>query len=130
MTALDRQVGASTLTFNLPRALIINANERIHWAPKAAKTRNLRAMARLAALEDGTHLNRAHLTIEIGYPDNRRRDDHNLMPTMKALIDGAVDGGVLADDSREYLTGPDLRGYKAGVPGITVIDMRFEPVPV
>ena len=121
-------MSAAHLRFNLPRAAMLNANERGHWAPRAAKVRNLRAMGKIAALQDGHTLERAHLTIEIGYPTNRRTDDHNWMPTFKALIDGAVDAGTIPDDSREYLTGPDLRGYVAGRPGITVIDMRFEAV--
>ena len=57
-------------------------------------------------------MNRAHVTVTLGYPDRRKRDAHNLMPTIKGLIDGLVDPGtrgILPDDSDAHLTGPDLR---------------------
>lgn len=115
------------LHFELPKALVLNANDRSHWAPKANMTRNLRAMGAIAARQCQP-MDRAHLTIRIGYSDKRRRDDHNLMPTFKALIDGIVTGGLLVDDDREHLTGPDLRSEVAGKTGILVLDFEFREV--
>lgn len=114
------------LHFELPQALVLNANQRLHWAPKANITRNLRAMGK-RAVKDCERMERAHLTIRVGYANNRRRDDHNLMPTYKALIDGITEH-LLPDDSREYLTGPDLRSYVAGKTGILVLDFEFAEV--
>lgn len=34
---------------------------------------------------------------------NRRRDDDNLVATMKPLVDGLVKAGVIPDDTREYV---------------------------
>lgn len=116
---------SANLHFELPRALILNANDRRHWAEKARITKNLRAMGAIAARQVEP-MERAHLTIRVGYSDNRRRDDHNLMPTYKALIDGIVgDCGLLPDDDREHLTGPDLRSHVAGKTGILVLDFEF-----
>lgn len=119
---------SANLHFELPKALILNANQRMHWAEKARITKNLRAMGAIAARQVEP-MERAHLTIRVGYSDNRRRDDHNLMPTYKALIDGIVgDGGLLPDDDREHLTGPDLRSHVAGKTGILVLDFEFRSV--
>lgn len=41
---------------------------------------------------------------------------------MKAVIDGLVDYGVVADDSTKYLTGPDMRvSDDTGPASITII---------
>nr|DAR31111.1 MAG TPA: Endodeoxyribonuclease RusA [Caudoviricetes sp.] len=37
-----------------------------------------------------------------------RYDPGNYYPTAKAILDGIVDDGILADDSHEYLDGPHL----------------------
>lgn len=54
-------------------------------------------------------LTAAHIFAELRFCDRIRRDEHNFYPTVKAIIDGFVDYGLLPDDSHEYLTGPDLR---------------------
>ena len=119
---------SANLHFELPMTVVLNANAREHWAPKAAKVRNLRALGSKAAMDIDDTFDRAHLTIHIGYPDKRRRDDANLHPTFKALIDGAVDAGLLPDDDRTRLIGPDLRSYVAGRRGLLVLDFEFVEV--
>nr|WP_303769103.1 hypothetical protein [Schaalia odontolytica] len=42
----------------------------------------------------------------MAYPDRRRRDRHNLAPTIKAMLDGLIDAGLLPDDADRYLDGP------------------------
>lgn len=99
----------------------INLNDRIDRRVARYRTRVLREKAAvLHKVARGAVLwnaERAKLTIRITWPTSVRRDAHNLMPTFKALIDGAVDAGVLPDDSDDYLTGPDLRVEK-GLSGI------------
>jgi hypothetical protein len=34
---------------------------------------------------------------------NRRRDDDNVVPTLKAMCDGLVDAGVVPDDTDAYM---------------------------
>lgn len=113
----------STFTFHAPCTLI-NANHRHHWAAKAKLTRAWRevtaAQYRKSAIPP---MDTAHVTITIGFGDNRRRDIGNLQPTAKAIVDGLIDGGLMADDDDAHLTGPDLRrGPKVDgrVPVITV----------
>lgn len=100
------------LTVEVPASQIITSNnERGHWAKRSDVKALLRhkseLLARAARLPKG--LQRAHITVHIDYPDKRRRDAHNLMPTIKPIIDGLVDAGVLVDDSDQHLIGPDLR---------------------
>ncbi|WP_128683426.1 hypothetical protein [Actinomyces qiguomingii] len=53
-------------------------------------------------------LERARIVIESLFPDRRRRDTHNLMPTVKPIVDGLVDAGLLPDDDTRHLVGPHL----------------------
>ena len=98
------------LTIHIDRSMLLTANQRLHWRAKAERTASLRALTTAIAgrgWKPATELVRC--VVHIGYPDNRRRDVHNLMPTVKACIDGLVDAGFLTDDSDKYLQGPDLR---------------------
>ena len=64
-----------------------------------------------------------HVEARVHKKTARRYDPHNLMPTLKACIDGLVDAGVIADDDHTRLTGPDVRPGKVSptAPGITLI---------
>ena len=100
----------TTIAIRLHPAEVLNANQRPHWARKARLTASLRARATIAWRQAGSpHMNRAHVTVTLGYPDRRKRDAHNLMPTIKALIDGMVnpaggESGLLPDDSDIFIT--------------------------
>lgn len=117
----------TTIEFALHTSRILNANQRLHWAKRASMTRLLRAEAMLHAL-DHPRMNRAHLTVHVGWPDKRRRDAHNIVPTLKACIDGFVDAGLLDDDSDAHLVGPDLRTYVAGHRGHVDLTFHLEEI--
>jgi hypothetical protein len=88
----------------------INANgrrDRRQLAPAVRLWRNAGHTHALAAKLP--HLDRAHILATLHFTDARRRDAHNFYPTLKALVDGIVDAGVLDDDSTRYLDGPDIR---------------------
>lgn len=97
-------------TINAP-ADWINLNQRLHWAKKAELTRAWRLAAHVAAQNAKVHqgFTKVHVTAYITKPIRRAFDVHNLIPTLKAVIDGLVDYGLVADDSTKYLTGPDMR---------------------
>jgi crossover junction endodeoxyribonuclease RusA len=119
---------SANLHFELPRSLVINANDRTHWAPKAEVTRNLRAMGARAA-KDCESMDKATILIRIGWPDKRHRDADNLSPTTKALIDGIVgDGGLLPNDSDRHIVSVTKAGYVAGRTGLVVLDFEFREV--
>lgn len=88
----------------------ISANERTHWAVKAAKTRAWRAAAAVHARAARIpRLDRAHVLAEVCMTDHRRRDALNWAPTVKAAVDGLTDAGCWVDDDAAHVVGPDLR---------------------
>ncbi|WP_433252940.1 hypothetical protein ACQPYK_08705 [Streptosporangium sp. CA-135522] len=100
-----------TWTISLPAGTpLLNANQRLHHAPKAKLTAAIREEARKATEEARVPALRcAHIFGIFCPPTKRRRDVGNLYPSFKAAIDGAVDAGMLPDDSDDYLLGPDMR---------------------
>ena len=101
----------------------LNENDRRHWAPRAELVKKYRqrgkCAAELALLPQG--LERVAITIHVHKTHNRKYDAHNLQPTGKAIMDGLVDYGLVADDNNDYVTGPDMRrGEKRDIPGVTV----------
>ena len=91
---------------------VLNLNDREHWRLKANKSKHIRQLAKqIARASHAPHLKRALLTVEIAFPDRKRRDPHNWMATVKPIVDGLVKAGVLPDDDAEHLLGPDLRRH-------------------
>ena len=98
------------LWLDVPATEVLTSNQRLHWGERARRTRALRWRATLAYREAGKpRLEVAHLTARLTYRDRRRRDVHNIMPTLKACVDGVVAAGLLPDDNHKHLVGPDIR---------------------
>lgn len=107
----------NVITIDVPADLWLSANQRLHWAPKAKRTRELRALGYAHAGSTGP-FKVAHVAAFIGYPRNGKADPSNAAPTVKALIDGITDAGVFPDDDSTHLIGPTyLRDPKPPVPG-------------
>lgn len=81
----------------------LTSNQRLHWRKKADITREIRQWAGILfrAVEFEGHPVEVELTWFV--PDKRRRDEDNLVPTLKALCDGLVDAGVVPDDTPAYM---------------------------
>ena len=100
--------GHGIIQFDPPTRLL-NLNGRQHWARRAADVRVWRRAAWAAgvqAIHDGTATRETGFsTVAITLPvkGNLRRDPHNFVPTLKAVVDGLVDAGVFADDSVKHL---------------------------
>ena len=91
---------------------VLNLNDREHWRLKANKSKHIHQLAeQIARASRAPHLKRALLTVEIAFPDRKRRDPHNWMATVKPIVDGLVKAGVLPDDDAKHLLGPDLRRH-------------------
>lgn len=98
------------LWIDIPATEVLTSNQRLHRGERARRTRALRWRATLAYRAAGKpRLEVAHCVARLTYRDRRRRDDHNIMPTLKACVDGVVAAGLLPDDDTTHLTGPDLR---------------------
>lgn len=108
----------------------LSANGRQHWREKAALTKALRTKSRMLhrGVRQWHDVEAAHLTVWVTWPDRRRRDVANLAPTIKALVDGAVDAGILTDDSDRHLIGPDLRvtDHVTDAPGLAVLEFEWQ----
>lgn len=105
-----------TLDFPRPDEWI-SANERTHWAVKAAKTRAWRQAAAVHARAARIpRLDRATVLVEPCWTSRRRLDPANLAPTAKACLDGLTDAGVWLDDDSEHVLavtfarGPHVKG--------------------
>lgn len=88
-----------------PPRLPLTANDRLHWAPKAALVAQIRQnvgwQARSMRIPP-----QAHIRVGLHYApgDHRVRDPSNLMPTQKAALDGLVDAGVVPADDPRWVT--------------------------
>lgn len=99
----------TSLTLDIPADWWLSANQRLHWAEKARRTRSLRQLAATKArAEKVPTFDVCHITAHIGYPTNAKADPANAN-VVKPLIDGLVDAGVLVDDDDTHLIGPDYR---------------------
>ena len=88
-----------------------------HWARKAEVTRDVRLTGKL--LTRGlTAPGRIEVTLIWVVNDHRRRDEDNLVPTLKALCDGIVDAHVVPDDTPAYMVKnmPRILFEKGAVP--------------
>jgi crossover junction endodeoxyribonuclease RusA len=101
----------ATLTIAVPREFWLTSNGRYHWAEKARRTRWLRQLAATSARDVSLAGGQYRVTAYVAYPKGAtgRVDPNNAAPTTKALIDGCVDAGMLADDDAKHLLGPDHR---------------------
>lgn len=94
----------------IPSAQMVSLNDRGDRRRTAPTVKNLRMTAMVRARAAGIGKSeRLRLVAWLRFPDARRRDPHNYMPTLKAMVDGFVDAGVLPDDDKHHLQGPDPR---------------------
>ena len=95
-----------SLTFDIPNALFMNANGRLHHYQRASMTKQLRELAywkAKAARGNGLGAPPYHVTCTIELDTARRFDPPNAYPTIKALIDGMTDAGIWQDDNSEVI---------------------------
>lgn len=118
----------NTMTITIHATNLITANQIMHWARRADIVRTLRRTGLINARKQGiAPMERAHLTVYVSWQNARRRDVSNISPTIKALVDGIVEAGILPDDDDLHLTGPDLRvtSETSGLKGVTRLTFVF-----
>jgi Holliday junction resolvase RusA-like endonuclease len=88
------------LPYQLPP---LSLNQRLHHRVSAKLNKDVRAFVAQAAADFPEML---HAIVELHYvpKDARRRDEDNLVATLKPACDGLVDAGVVDDDTRLYMT--------------------------
>ena len=83
----------------------LTSNQRLHWRAEYALKKALRDAVRVGLWrEKVTPCESAHVVLVYVPRDSRRRDSHNLVPTVKVAVDALVSCGVLADDTPEFLS--------------------------
>ena len=98
----------------------LNLNDRRHWAAHSQIVRDVRTVASWRARQAriGRH---DRIRIELHYlPKTRRtRDEDNLVATLKPLVDGLRDAGVVPDDTKRYVerVWPVIHDPAPGRPG-------------
>jgi hypothetical protein len=109
---------AESFTLYIHKGYILNANQRLHWAPEAERKKVLRQLGNLQHRTLPKWTQRVKIDAYVSYPARQPRDVANLHPTMKTVLDGLVDGGkgILPDDNDSYVSGPFLHpsGEKSG----------------
>ncbi len=96
----------TVITFPAPERLL-NLNDRLHWTVQRRRARAWRDAAHWAAVAAlGIERRRPACVVAISLPvkDRRKRDPHNLFPTVKPIVDGLVDAGIWPDDTPEWVT--------------------------
>lgn len=76
-----------------------------HWAPRAKKIAACRTWAALAVLEALIPPLR-HAVVQMFWtvPTKTHRDAENPVATLKPVCDGLVDGGIVPEDTPEWMT--------------------------
>lgn len=94
----------------VPRDLVLNANDRGHWRPRADKVKAVRFIGRSVArrMFPVPASTRVRVDVYVWRPRAGRYDPSNLAPTAKAWTDGWVDAGILVDDDHRHLDGPHM----------------------
>lgn len=112
------------------KRLRLNANDRTGKALYSKDQKNFwisrgEAAGRAIHRVHG-HLDRARVIVTFTWPDRRSRDASNMQPTVKAIVDGMVRGGLFHDDTDDVVTGQDARGVpgQPGTYGVFVTVLR------
>ena len=93
-----------TWQIELPISTPLSLNDRSHWSVKGRQVAALRRDAGWCAREAKIARCRKIKVTLIYEPRNeRRRDKDNLVATLKPVVDGLVDVGVIPDDTPEHI---------------------------
>ena len=93
-----------TITMRAP-GRYMSMNDRDHWRTKASRTKAWRLAANITARPAAFFApNPADVHVCFDVTDRRKRDGHNLYPTVKAIVDGLVDACCWPDDDGRYVT--------------------------
>lgn len=108
----------------------INSNQRLHRMAQADLTKQWRHAGYAAVRPDWEPFaGRVHITAWITKDRGGRYDPNNLWPTIKAILDGVVESGLLADDDHLHVIGPDMRHGGKGETGVTLMIEEIANTP-
>lgn len=148
----------TTWAFDVHESYVLNANNSSgHWAKNADGKEILRSLgAAHVRVRNLPRFDRARMDVSVSYPSRRIQDVLNLYPSMKAYVDGMVNGvpqyeivaakggipkkkrkspdiafGILPDDNDVFLSGPHMEwsGQLSGRPGHFRFEVTLTPLP-
>ena len=104
---------SETFTFPWVKAPL-SLNYRLHRMAEAKITKELRTMMHAKA-RHVPEMDRCEVALVWVVGTRRRRDEENIVATLKPLCDGLVDAEIVADDTREFMRKlmPEIR-YEKG----------------
>lgn len=82
----------------------LSENYRLNRYAKARLVRELRTTSGWWARSLRVRAEHVEVSLIWVVADGRKRDADNVVPTLKALCDGLVDGGIVPDDTPQYMT--------------------------
>ena len=89
----------------IPKRTFLSQNDRLHWAAKAKRVREIRNLAGLIARGHTPAPVPCLVDVTIHRPKGGTlRDAENGAVTVKACLDGCRDAGLLAEDDRKHVT--------------------------
>lgn len=114
----------SALTSEWPTS---NVTRQEHHYAQAAKAKDIRRRAKIAAMGLEPMMGPAQITATISWADERHRDVDNV--SLKAAIDGLKDAGLIADDCTCHLLRVAREvGPKHNDAGRIHVELRLETV--
>lgn len=108
---------------------MLNANDRDHFRVTSPIRKDWREKGELLGIKARVaDLGWQHARIDayIHRPINSRSDAGNFYPTVKPIIDGLIDAGLLPDDNDDHLAGPFLHKGEKGPYAVTLIITETE----
>lgn len=81
----------------------LSENDRLHRYERASRVRALRDASGFWGRSLRLRTERVEVTLIWVVRDRRKRDEDNVVPTLKALCDGLVDAGIVPDDTPRYM---------------------------
>lgn len=105
----------------------LNANDRQHFMARNKDVQLWRLFAH-NAIRAARPWDPFTVPVQISATVHKRRagrwDAHNLMPTLKACIDGLVDAGLLDDDDNEHVTAVTIRAGEKRATACLVLEVE------
>lgn len=121
--------GPRTWTLEFPPGLpLLSLNGRLHWSERNRRNAEWKKAAwALAVAAKIPPLDRIAVVGEYQPPDRRKRDEDNLVLTLKSAIDGIASTGCVPNDSSDHVRYDGCRigeRYPKGRLVITVTELR------
>ena len=126
-----------TLTAEIPSTTTAHAKggkwARIEFTKSMRRKGCLAAAAAMRQLPKGTFpLPCVSITLWISFPDQKIRDNQNILVAFKGFVDGMVDAGMIKDDNNQVVVSIAARTleFNSPRPGVTILVEPATAAPI